>query len=184
MNIWTLLTKRHCENDLDAYLDQSLPPRKRQRVARHLDACPACYRAYRQKRDLRAELQRALPLVGQRHEPDFAALWGNIQREIPQPQPVLPPGRMRLGLAALMVMMMLMLPFIAGQHEAALAQLPTYPRPLVVATESPESTEPVTEASLMASLTRESQFVSVTSVPTLPEPDVQEPVRGFDGNHN
>ncbi len=175
---------RHCETYLDAYLDHDLPPRKRQWVARHLDQCPDCYRAYRQKRDLRAELQRSVPLVGQRQQPDFGALWTNIQREIPQPPSIFAPVRMRFGLTAIAVMVMFLLPFTMGHRDARLALPPTYPLPVSAATEAAESTEPVAEATQVASLTLESKLHAATSVPTLPEPVTHESARGLDGNHN
>lgn len=174
-----------CQRNLDAYLDHELPSHIRRRVARHLDDCPRCYQAYIQRRELRHELQRTLPLVGRGDAPDFTALWGAIQAELPRPASSPRPYHMRFGLAALALMVMFLLPFTLRHHEASSSTPARHPVPVAAVTDTPESTEPVgVVATVVASITRESQLIPATSVPTMPEPGIQEIARGFDGNTN
>ncbi len=173
MTILKFFSCSHYQKHLDAYLDHRLAPRLQQRVARHLDDCPRCYLRYTQQRELRRELQRTLPLVSQYEKPDFKRLWVGIQAELPRHGV---PSRMRYGLAVMALMVMFLLPFTMAHRDIMLA--PTIPEPGERVTETPESTEAIAEATVVASLTHESDYTPATSLPTIPQPGTPVRARG------
>lgn len=65
----------HPEADLVALLRDELPPRERERVGRHVDACEDCHRALEAHRALLADLARPAPLAPEPH-------WGRYRAEI------------------------------------------------------------------------------------------------------
>jgi anti-sigma factor RsiW len=171
-----------CRTQLQSYIDGELSLKARVRISRHLDRCPVCYNLYAQKRDFSRELQQVMPLVGQRGAPDFTKMWDAIQSEIPQPQPRF--YQARYGLALLAFTLMLIMPFTMEHRDVSLTP-PSPPAPALLAQhETPDVTEPVAVATVAASLTVESEFKSVTQLPTVPEPHNQESSRGIDGNTN
>lgn len=115
---------RYCRAHLDAYIAGELPPSARWRVAAHLDRCAACYAAYAQQREVVRELRRALPIIGRGHPPDFEYVWLNAQRELPRSSR----DSIQYGLAALLLVVLLVVPFTIGYHDIA-AALPTQPAP-------------------------------------------------------
>ncbi len=151
---------------LDAFIDAELSPRVRRRVAQHLDRCPHCDRAYRQRRELRRELQQTLPLVGTHVTPDFAALWVDIRAEIPRKSP---PRKFRYGLVMLLLAMALVTPFTMGNGRVTQV-LPDQPVPEAqLATETGEDvTLPALQATAVAASTRAGWLSD--SPPTMPEP--------------
>lgn len=162
---------RYCRANLDAFMDRALTPRARRRVARHIDSCPSCYEVYTLRRELRRELQQAIPLVGRGHTPDFERIWGAVRVEIPRPS-----GRQaqfRYGFAALLLLLALLVPFTMGNHELTRA-VPVPPVPYTdVSNETPASAEePQLVATVAASSTTSSSPAQETAPPTLPEPDL------------
>lgn len=158
---------RYCRANLDAFLDQTLAPRGRRRVARHIDSCPTCYDAYTRRRELWRELQQNIPLVGRSHTPDFERMWQAVRVEIPRPQTRR--AQYRYGFVALLLLLALFVPFTMGNHELTWA-VPVPPVPEVEAsTETPASTDSpklvVTVAAASTDMARDS------APPTLPEPD-------------
>jgi anti-sigma factor RsiW len=149
--------------NLDAFIDGELSPRVRRRVAQHLDRCSHCDRRYVQRRQLRRELQQALPLVGHHIEPDYAALWQGIQVELPRRTP---PRRFRYGLVMMMILLALVVPLTMGNGRVT-ESLPEQPVPQVQAgTEAHQETEPQPLATAVASSMRAGQGTP----PTIPEP--------------
>jgi len=166
MNTRFLICKLY-QRQIDAYLDKRLSPRARRRLARHIDDCPGCYRAYAQRRDLRRDLQANVPLVGRHHNPDFDRMWGTIQAELPQPR--YPQMSFRYGLAALMLLLALVVPFTMGNRDLAHTP-PDQPQPYTdIATETPPGGQAIAAATLAAPATHESDLELATP-PTLPEP--------------
>ena len=154
------------QRQIDSYLDKTLNTRAKRRLARHIDDCPACYRAYAQRRNLRRDLQDAVMLVGTHHRPDFDRMWGAIRAELPQPHYQAP---FRYGLAVLMLLLALLVPFTMGNRDLA-RTLPEQPKPHVdPATETPVGSQLVAAATLVSPATRSNEFV-LASPPTLPEP--------------
>lgn len=172
----------YCQAHLQAYIDGELSPKARRRIAQHIDRCPACYNAYIQRRDFSRELQQAIPLVGQRGGPDFKQMWGAVQAELPQSQPRL--YQARYGMALLAFALMLIVPFTMGHRDISLSPPPPPAPELWAMRETPDVTEPVALATVVASHTVESQVTSATVLPTVPEPHNQESSRGMDGNTN
>lgn len=161
------LTCYVCQRQMDAFLDGTLAPRARRRLAGHIDECPACYRVYVERRELQRDLQQALPLVGQRdHKPDFDRMWGAIRAELPQPPSQRP---FRFGLVALMLLLALVVPFTMGNRDLARA-LPDQPRPqLETVAKTPTGSQPVASATLVAATSHDSNFVFAIP-PTQPQP--------------
>lgn len=152
---------------LDAFLDGRLAPRARQRLACHLDHCPACDRVYNLRRDLRRELTQAVPLVGRDHAPDFDRMWQAVRAELPRPVSRQMP--FRYGLVMLLVVVALLVPFTLGHHDGA-RPIPNQPVPqLEQATRTPDRSGPVAQMTAVASVTLDSSQAALP--PTLPEPD-------------
>ena len=166
MMIRNFLACGYCQARLDAYLDDTLNPRARRRVARHIDSCPSCYRVYVQRRELRRELQNEVPLVGRDHEPDFGRMWAAIRADLPRPKPRY--AQFQLGLVALLLLLVMMVPFMMGNHELARA-LPPQPQPHEEsAAQTAESTEPVAVATVAATSEINTEYAVP---PTQPEPN-------------
>ena len=154
------------QRQIDSYLDKTLNVRARRRLARHLDVCAACYRAYAQRRNLRRDLQGAVVLVGTHYQPDFDRMWAAIRTELPQPHYQTP---FRYGLAVLMLLLALLVPFTMGNRDLV-RTLPEQPKPqLDPATETPIGSQMVAAATLVAPATQAKPFILATP-PTLPEP--------------
>lgn len=165
MNLKFLLCKLY-QRQIDAYLDKRLSPRARRRLARHIDECPACYRAYVQRRELRRELQAGVPLLGRHHQPDFDRMWEAVRAELPQPRHQV---SFRYGLAALMLLLALLVPFTMGNRDLMHA-LPDQPEPNAdFITETPPGGQAIAAATLAAPNTYENDLELATP-PTLPEP--------------
>ena len=147
-----------CRSHLMAFLHGDVSPLLRRRVARHLDHCPACYSLYLQELDLMRDLKRNVPLIGQGHQPSFAAIWAEIQTDIVKPKPSLPRFHMRYGLAMLALVTVFLVPLTLGNQNLTLASPPTQPVPLTQPA-TPKGTEPgVLETPVAVSfLTDESQ---------------------------
>lgn len=165
MNLY-FVACHYCKSQLDAFIDGSLSPRARRRVARHIDTCPACYRVYANRRDLRRELQASIPLVGRDHTPDFDRMWGAIRAELPRPRPRY--TQFRYGLVMLMLVLVLVVPLTLGNSDLTRTP-PDQPRPQgELATETPDHADPA--ATAIASATQHSRD-DLSTPPTLPEPD-------------
>ncbi len=160
---------RFSRANLDNFLDSTLAPRARRRVARHIDACPACYDAYNRRRDLRRELQQGIPLIGRSHTPDFERMWNAVRVEIPRPARR---TQFRYGFVALLLLLALLVPFTMGNHELTRA-VPVPPVPQTDASnETPTSADGAElVATVAASSTNTSTLAQETAPPTLPEPD-------------
>lgn len=170
---------RHCQAHLDAYLDRQLTPKARRRVGQHIARCETCYAEYVRRRDLRDELKRTLPLVGQHSAPNFARTWQAVRRDLPHPTYERRRDQARFGLAALMVMLILLLPFTMRHRDLPLI-LPPRPAPDVSQQGStPAQTEPVAFATVAASVTQGHESKAATQLPTVPEPHA---IRGTNGN--
>ena len=166
MEFIRLLVCKFYARQIDSYLDKTLNLRARRRFARHIDDCATCYRAYVRRRDLRRDLQGAVALVGRDHTPDFDRMWGAIRDELPQPRYQAP---FRYGLAALMLLLALMVPFTMGNRDLGRA-VPDQPQPHTdLATETPVGSQLVAAATQIAPATEAHVYILGTP-PTLPEP--------------
>jgi hypothetical protein len=175
----------YCQSKIDAYLDSELSPKARRRVVQHLDRCITCYTLYVQRRDLKRELQRALPLIGQRDAPDFKQMWGTIRSELPHPEAHQRHFlHARYGFVVLAMMLMLVLPLTMAHRDIPLI-LPSQPAAQsVLMRETPDVTEPFAMATAVASLTVESEYTPATSLPIVAEPPTQDFARGMNGRNN
>jgi anti-sigma factor RsiW len=121
---------------MTAYLHGEAPRLVGQRMARHIQQCPACYAIYIQQRDTERELTHYVPLIGQEKAPRYGKMWASIQADLSgsrkQRYPV------RYGLAALMLMLALALPWTLGHGPTMLAAVPTQPSPEATVTHTPD----------------------------------------------
>ena len=167
----------HCQAQLDAYLDGQLTAKARRRVGQHISRCESCYAEYVRRRDLRNDLQQTLPLVGQRNAPDFARVWQRVRRELPNPTYERRRYQARFGLAALMVMLILMLPFMMGHRDLPMI-LPPRPAPdLTQQGGTPPQIVPI--ATVAVSVIQGHETQAATELPTVPEPAL---IRGRNGD--
>ena len=125
---------------MPGYIERNLSPRQRERISRHLTACPDCYVAYIEQRQVMRELSISLPRVGALPTRDAAPrldyIRAAVMAEIAQPKRStfrLPQAR--FSFAALMLVAVLLLPWsMRGQVFA----LPPQPLPLPA---TPQGTE-------------------------------------------
>lgn len=128
---------------LPAYARREISAAARQDIARHIESCPDCYRAYA---SLRAETRSVAQPLRQFGQPDNATikrLWTNIQAELAAPIParLLPPAQQpvyRAGLIAAFLMALLVLPFSLGRAYSG-TYVPTQPKPHTVVLATPEA---------------------------------------------
>lgn len=116
---------RYCKARMLAYIRGELPPRSRRRMARYLDECPRCYQEYQRQRSTLLELERTLPAFGAASGEQLGRIWTRVQADMQRR-----PGGLRpiiyhasYGLAALMLLVILMLPLAGTGGSAAAAPL-------------------------------------------------------------
>lgn len=126
---------KNCQFHMTTYLDGELSPPARLRMTQHIQACPMCYTLYIQQRDTQRDLAYYVPLIGQEIRPRYDKIWASIQADMSRPKQQR--YQVRYGLAALMLLMALLLPWTMGQRSTALAALPTQPSPELTATRTP-----------------------------------------------
>lgn len=124
------LKYRYCKSRMAAFINGELPLVARRRVARYIDECPDCYAEYLRQRDLAEELKRQLHMIGQPDHTQLNRIWENIQSDLSQPRPQRPARRYptRYGLVAIILALVLMLPFILGQ-TSDYRTIPSQPAP-------------------------------------------------------
>lgn len=128
--VWFRLHCYRVRVRLSAYLHGELKPSGRRFVARHLDRCPHCRHVYQQQRELVRDLERDLPAFGAPSSATMRRLWGNIAAERPTAttQPTLLHS-LSYGFAALMLVLLLVLPLTIGAHHSHEATVPVQPDP-------------------------------------------------------
>jgi anti-sigma factor RsiW len=126
---------KNCQYHMTAYLHGELSSRARQCMTQHIQACPMCYACYVRQRDMQRDLAYYVPLIGQESRPRYDKMWASIQADLSRSKQ--PRYQTRYGLAAIMLLMALLLPWTMGQRSTALAALPTQPSPELTATRTP-----------------------------------------------
>jgi anti-sigma factor RsiW len=127
-----LLKHWYCRRRMVAFIHGELPPKSRQRIARHFDECPACYAEYINQRTLHYELTSRLPILGQPRPDQLARIWKSVQAEVrPSPRRARPIYPIRYSLVTLGLMLILIFPLILGDGRAASVRVtqPTPSRP-------------------------------------------------------
>ena len=126
------LSCNQCQKHLIAYIQHELSSVTRQRVARHVDTCSNCYRAYVDQQRLSRELHQAVPLIGQGKPPAFERVWAATRLDTRSGRRFSPAAySVRYGVVMLMVTLVLLLPFAMGKRVSTLASPPTQPSPLL-----------------------------------------------------
>jgi hypothetical protein len=92
-----------------------------------------CYTVYTHQRDMQRELSFYVPLIGGR--PRYSKMWASIQADMSRPHDR--HYHIRYGLAALMFVVALGLPWTLGKQPTALAAVPTQPSPAQTASHTP-----------------------------------------------
>jgi hypothetical protein len=92
-----------------------------------LNACANCYTLYRQLRDVDRELQATLPLIGQPSRQQLVGLWQGIQAQMNAPRRTLPMFRLRYGVAVMLAVMALVLPWTFNRQAVYALPLPPTP---------------------------------------------------------
>ncbi|MDX2136775.1 MAG: zf-HC2 domain-containing protein [Chloroflexota bacterium] len=158
-------TCRHCRAELTAYIHRQLSPQRRQRVGRHLNACANCYTLYRQLRDVDRELQTSLPLLGQPGRRQLSGMWQGIQTQISAPRRTVPVFRVRYGVAVMLAVMALALPWSFNRAPAYALPLPPTPVHTVRITNAPDA---------IAMATADAPTVGFVPTPTLEANDAPD----------
>jgi len=176
----TVTACRYCRAHLDAYVAGELALPARRRVAAHLDQCAACYAVYAQRREVVRELQRSLPMVGYANPPDFGQVWLNVQQEMPRGSGY----SIQYGLAALLLLVLLLVPFTMGHRDIA-AALPTQPAPHQLdGDQTPDRAGARAKAVTTAPRTATLSPPAFGTPPTMPEPSMYVSSRGFDDRND
>lgn len=118
-----------------------LPPRARQRVDQHLNQCSSCAAFYVAQRQLVRDLEQTLPQIARTSTPQLNRIWADIQADMTRPRIIARP-QTRYGVAALILMLALLLPWSMDKQRGALA-LPLQPIPAVSLTGTPVSADAV-----------------------------------------
>jgi anti-sigma factor RsiW len=158
-------TCRHCRAELTAYIHKQLSPRRRQRVGHHLNACADCYALYRQLRDVDRDLAASLPLVGQPGRQQLAGMWQGIQAQISAPRRTIPVFRLRYGVAMMLAVMSLVLPWTFNRQAAYALPLPPTPAHTSRITNAPD---------VIAIATADAPTVGFVPTPTLEANDAPD----------
>ena len=132
----------HVKHLLTAYVHGELPDHLRQRVARHIQHCNACYTAMLRERDMTQLLAGQMPGLGARRPDQLALLLPDILAgAVASPEPSWsswPGFGLVLGLVTFVVMA---LPVVATA-QLPLREVPEQPAPhMIVPTATPELTD-------------------------------------------
>ncbi|MFO7320528.1 MAG: zf-HC2 domain-containing protein [Chloroflexota bacterium] len=137
------LTCTQCQPKLLAYVHNQLADSDRRRVARHLNDCPVCYAAYLAQREVAQELAGTIPSIGLPDSLQLNRMWLAIQSDMNRPRTIPRPQLARMGVACLVFVLALLLPWSLDKQQVALAVPPPPRAPVVTAslnvTASPES---------------------------------------------
>ena len=165
------LSCNQCQKHLVAYIQHELPSVTRQRVARHLDTCSNCYRAYIDQQHLSRDLSNVVPLMGAGKPPAFEQVWAATRTDTRS-------GRrfssatysVRYGVVMLVVTLVLLLPFAMGKRVSTLASPPTQPSPLIERA-TPNSTDTINAGVAVAFQVNETPAPKLLSTltPLLPD---------------
>ena len=123
-----MISCKQCQQHLVGYVNHELSPKMRDKVARHLDECEACYVVYLQHKRTATELRRVMPLVGNHRPPTFERVWAAARLETVRRTSNYYP--LRYGMAMVAITILLLIPFALGRTNQVLAEPPTQPAPL------------------------------------------------------
>lgn len=125
------ITCHECRERLVAYVNGELSARTRRQMAQHLDQCAACYSLYIDQRHLAQDLRADLTLIGQPTHRQLSHLWTAIQTDMRRANPMQPRFRRRYGIAVLVLLLALLLPWSFNGEPLMLAlSLQNEPRTL------------------------------------------------------
>lgn len=135
-----MLRCRAVQGKLTAYVHGELPLKARRRVSAHLEGCHNCQMAYQRQRELIRELERDVPRVGQAHSVQLARVWSRVEGELraSAPRPTIQ-YRASYGVAVLLFMIAMVVPYILSRDERASEPVRTLPAQAVAfATDMPD----------------------------------------------
>lgn len=167
------LSCRDCRSHLAGYIHRELPPKTRERVARHVNQCPACYRLYAEQRDLARELSISLPLVGRAGDTRLDRIWSAVQVEMAAPSALPRRRSLHYSVVALLLALALIAPamlaaprLMPSGARVALA-VPTQPRPdvLIMPAETPTVSAALTAAAQPSIQSNYAPAAGVTDTP-------------------
>jgi anti-sigma factor RsiW len=130
------------QTHLTAYIHNELPLKARRRVAAHLERCSRCQSAYQRQRTQVHELEREIPRIGQSHQGQLARIWSKVQTELHTPTTPRPSFRYRAayGLAAVILMVAMVVPYALSRNEIPATATRTLPaRAVAFATVLPDN---------------------------------------------
>ena len=129
MSLINFLKYRYCKSRMVAFIHSELSSASRQRVARYIDECSACYAEYAHQKNIQRKLIDQIPVLGQPKPDQLDRMWAAIQGEMQPSQPrVRPLYPTRYGLVTLALMLMLIMPLIFQGGRVSLITV-TQPTP-------------------------------------------------------
>lgn len=135
------LQKRYAKARMAAYIDGELKPSSRRFVARLIDQHPDLRAAYQQRREIRQQLERDLPVIGQVDSQQISAMWANIQAQMADDTLQVPPRTQHMphfslsyGVVMALVAMAMLLPLAFDASTANAAVPAELPAPALPAT--------------------------------------------------
>jgi anti-sigma factor RsiW len=122
------------QTHLTAYIHGELPLKARRRVSAHLERCERCQSAYQRQRELVRDLEQELPRVGQAQSAQLARVWSKVQTELDTPARRRRPSlryRASYGVAALLLVIVMFVPYALNMDNSPRASLRTLPAHVV-----------------------------------------------------
>lgn len=173
------LRYRYVKAHLAAYLDGELPAKTRRFIARQIDENSLCYEAYIRARQTKQALERDLATFGRAEQRQLDDIWANIQSELKADnRAIISISRTSYswgyGLAAMMLVMILLAPFVLDANRLGVSDVPEHPLPEMAVTQtSPAKTESVNATSVALAQDTEVQSTDDLSaqLQNTPEPN-------------
>jgi anti-sigma factor RsiW len=159
---------RYTQARMTAYLNGELLPKARRRVTRHLDVCSTCSAYYVREREVKRDLERHVRLVGQPQGPQLQKLWMAIQQEINPPAAQRRTNPASYGFAALVLILMLLVPATLGNRNVPFSLEPR-PAPALAVTGTPKTGGTQSATTIALKLTGESDATPNLALQNTPE---------------
>lgn len=133
-----MYTCRQCRAALDKYARRELTPTRRRLVSAHLDTCATCYADYRRMLAFDGDLRGVLPHLGAPTSLQLAHVWAGVQSQLRTPSYAQrSPFQMRFGVALVVMVIALIMPWMMHHQQAMAVPLPPTPQQQTQAVTNP-----------------------------------------------
>lgn len=157
----------HTQNHILAYINGELPPKRRVRIGKHLQHCPACYATYIHQRDTARQITQVIGGVSNPSDAQKQLMWQHIGQALHSPSP--PPARhgtrlgsLQTGAVAAAFLLMFILPWsFSNSSITSAAQLENTPP------ETQQVSTPVSKLETLRTVAYHDSFATQTPQATL-----------------